>query len=78
MENIFDLKLESLGRKTAHTGNPNKKDTENFRKKQKPIHYWSLIVNFKEQITYDNHFLNQSLWYNSLKTIDNRYLFYPE
>ena len=23
MENIFDLKLESLGRKTAHTGNPN-------------------------------------------------------
>lgn len=41
MENIFDLKLESLGRKTAYTGNPNKKDTENFRKKQKPIHYWS-------------------------------------
>ena len=31
MENIFDLKLESLERKTAHTGNPNKKDTENFR-----------------------------------------------
>ena len=35
MENIFDLKLESLGRKTAHTGNPNKRDTENFRKKTK-------------------------------------------
>ena len=30
MENIFDLKLESLGRKTAHTGNRNKKDTQNF------------------------------------------------
>ena len=29
MENIFDQKLESLGRKTAHTGNPKKKDTEN-------------------------------------------------
>ena len=33
MENIFDLKLESLGRKTAHTGNPNEKDTENFELK---------------------------------------------
>lgn len=33
MENIFDLKLESLGRKTAHTGNRNKKDTENFELK---------------------------------------------
>ena len=32
MENIFDLKLESLGRKTAHTGNPKMKDTENFLK----------------------------------------------
>ena len=32
MENIFDLKLESLGRKTVHTGNPNKKDTENCLK----------------------------------------------
>ena len=33
MENIFDLKLElSLGRKTAHTGNPKKKDKENFLK----------------------------------------------
>ena len=32
MENIFDLKLKSLGRKTAHTGNPKKKDTENCLK----------------------------------------------
>ena len=32
MENIFDLKLESLGRKTVHTGDPNEKDTENCLK----------------------------------------------
>ena len=48
MENIFDLKLESLGRKTAHTGNPNKKDKKEFWTEVLTI--WS-EVNFKEQIT---------------------------
>ena len=53
MENIFDLKLESLGRKTAHTGNPNKKDRELFENKSQFITevltIWS-EVNFEEQI----------------------------
>ena len=54
MENIFDLKLESLGRKTAHTGNPKKKDREFSENKSQFITgsvltIWS-EVNFEEQI----------------------------
>ena len=53
MENIFDLKLESLGRKTAHTGNPKKKDTENCLKTKansfEVLTIWS-EANFEEQI----------------------------
>ena len=41
MENIFDLKLESLGIKTAHIQAILRRKTQRIVWKQKPIHYWS-------------------------------------
>ena len=74
MEN-FDLELETLGGKTALTGNLNKKDSKSFLREILTI--WSEI-NFEDKITSEEQFLDQCLWYNSLIRIDNRPIFYKE
>ena len=73
MEN---LELETLGGKTALTGNLNKKDITSAAKVSNSfvreiLTIWS-DINFEDNITSEKQFLDQSLWYNSLIRIDNR------
>ena len=79
---LFDLELEAFGGTTALTGNLNTKDTKDILKSKdsfisKVLTIWA-EANFEDRIMSENHFLNQSLWYNSLIRIDNHPVFYPE
>ena len=79
---FFDLELETLGGKTALTGNLNKKDITSAAKVsngfvREILTIWS-DINYEDNIASEKRFLDQSLWYNSLIRIDNRPIFYKE
>ena len=63
---FFDLELETLGGKTALTGNLNKKDITSAAKVsisfvREILTIWS-DINFEDNITSEKQFLDQSLW----------------
>ena len=80
---FFDLELKVFGGKTVLTGNLNTNDSKNILQSKdsfisEVLKIWAEI-NFKDRIISENHFLNQSLQYNSLIRIDTRPVYYyPE
>ena len=79
---FFDLDLEAFGGTAALTGNLSTKDTKNTLKLKDSfvseiLTFWA-EVNFEDRIISKHHFLDQSLWHNSLIRIDNCPIFYPE
>ena len=79
---FIDLDLEAFGGTAALTGHLNTKDTKNTLKLKDSfiseiLTFWA-EVNFEDRIISKHHFLDQSLWHNSLIRIDNCPIFYPE
>ena len=67
---FFDLDLEAFGGTAALTGNLSTKDTKNTLKLKDSfiseiLTFWA-EVNFEDRIISKHHFLDQSLWHNSL------------
>ena len=71
---FFDLDLEAFGGTAALTGNLNTKGSVIV---SEILTFWA-EVNFEDRIISKHHFLDQSLWHNSLIRIDNCPIFYPE
>ena len=82
METFFDLELGKSAEKTALTSNLSQQDiTKTIATKngfvREVLTIWAEI-NFEKQITSKSQFLSQSIWHNSLITIANYPVFYPD
>ena len=74
---MFDLELEAFGGTATLTGNLNTKDTKDILK-SKDSFISEVLTIWADRVISENHFLNQSLWYNLLIRIDNHPVFYPK
>ena len=79
---FLDLDLESFGGTAVLTGSLNTNDINNIYKInngfiKEVLTFWT-EVNFENQITFENQFLNQRLWHNSLIRVNNQPFFFPE
>ena len=81
-KSFFDSELDKYGGEATLTGNLNIKDSRNIIKLSDPFYkeileIWS-EANYEENIMSDYHLRSSPLWYNSLKRVENRPVFYKD